>query len=122
MEIEIYFEPHNKISTCYFDGLKTKIRYFENGNLVFDTFSNLSKHLYISGGFFPNPTDLNKIDMEYTEPDEPNFFKKRRHERLKLKYFVDSGIEKLEWKLFWQPLQDSAPNPKLPENMILIKL
>ncbi|MCU4190132.1 hypothetical protein M9Q43_13295 [Flavobacterium sp. HXWNR29] len=121
LEIELYLVENVSFSNFNRDELRTKIKYIKNGMLIFDTFSDITKHIYVSGGFFPNPTETDKINMSYTEPDEAHLIDKRRYERLKLNYINDLGVEKLEWKLWWQPLQDSCPLPKIPTDIILIK-
>lgn len=121
LEIELYLVENINVSNYKRDELRTKIKYIKNGVLIFETFSDNAKHIYISGGFFPNPGETDKINMIYSEPDEANLMDKRRYERLKLNYINDLGVEKLEWKLWWQPLQDSCPIPKIPTDIILIK-
>lgn len=122
--LEITFSKleHQGIITGFTsDILLSKFRYIENGITVYDTYNDNSNYSYISGGFFSDINNLNKIKLFYSEPNAAT---------AGYRYGFSIEVLPLELngpiKLKWQNkiISEVAPvteSPKIPFEMILVK-
>lgn len=103
----------------YDDEIYARIKYTENGIVIYNTFPenqpvlNTRDH-NIFGGYFADPYNTNKLNCFYSEPGFGG-----KSGRLSLIYENLMGVEKLNWKV--RTFRDPNDPFRMPYNMVLIK-
>lgn len=123
--VEITFYKREMVKTG-FSGFKdeifARIKYTENGVVIYDTFPALQPSLNrrdhnISGGSFSEPNNTNLLNIGYYS--EPGLGGETG--RLKLEYSNLNNVEKLEWEIITFREENGETPFRLPYGMTLIK-
>lgn len=121
--VEITFYKREMVESGmggYYDEIFARIKYTENGVVIYNTFPDnqpiLNTRDYnIFGSSFKEPNNTNKLNLNYY--NEPGLGGKTGW--LNLIYNNSSGVETLNWKVM--TFRDPNNPFKMPYNMVLIK-
>ena len=128
--VEVTFYKREMVSAGgYFeDELFAYFKYIKNGVEVYNTY-NTNRTMDIFGGQFFYSNNLNKLLLQYDEPDSVESMK-RKH-IFYIEYFTEntggmglgvSTVAKLNWVLKWSPQIWGAVPPQMPLTMVLTKV
>ncbi|MEM6720632.1 MAG: DUF6705 family protein [Bacteroidota bacterium] len=119
-EITFYLKINQNSGSYFYDQLTSKFSYIKNGVEIYNTYQEIDP-LNFFGGFFVEPTNTNKINMSY---HEPNVVYKSRYKRLNLEYVPVTSIGQLPTLIWernvWQGSPATTPY-QIPKNMTLVK-
>lgn len=123
--VEITFYKREMVKTGFNgfqDEIYARIKYIENGVVIYNTFPSLQPALNkrdhnIVGGSFFNPNNTNLLKMGYYS--EPGLGGETG--QLKLEYSNLNNIEKLDWEIITFREQNGEIPFRLPYGMTLVK-
>lgn len=122
---------HTESGKDFDDSLYAKIKYEENGSIIYNTLNDTSKaSKYIIEGSFFRTSNMKKMGLVYNEPTDIEF------ERITAKGIISPSLDieympcttigcsaQLKWDIiFYKNVGSTAPNPfKIPLSLILAK-
>lgn len=123
VEITILKRDNEDCGGRYFkDNLEIRCKYTKNGIVEFDTNApqDINDYNRMLGGLFDEPTNVNKYQFLYSEPN----FNPLNKYYLNIQYVLAplGGLPQLQWTTSFEPAElDPAP-PRLPLNMLFTKV
>lgn len=123
--VTFYLNPHKDYDGSYSDDIYAKIKYTENGTVIYNTLSDISEDSkYVIFGSTIYADSLNKVSLSYFEPTDIAY-KGAVNPSLNLEYLPCSTLgcsPQLKWDIFWTRNKDSDVWPfKIPQHLTLTK-